>query len=170
RQLVRAVAHAVDAERQDVDVVLLPGDLRQVWRHAGLVGRRDTRAGDDGPHYEERDPSSCHRSPPGGDPRPGRRAKAIAGQGAATPSAASGSGSSTKMNRGRKRRTSTGMMLSAARQDTTMAAGMRVPNRRMPRYGDQAMQANPAAMLEPTKSTARPDAWRATAPACASVT
>src|SRR5215470_3529073 len=36
-QLVGAVTHALDAEGPDVDVVLLPGDLGHVGRHAGLV-------------------------------------------------------------------------------------------------------------------------------------
>src|SRR5215218_5549493 len=42
-ELVGAVAHALDAERPDIDVVLLAGDLRHVGRLAGLVGKR--RAG-----------------------------------------------------------------------------------------------------------------------------
>jgi hypothetical protein len=37
-ELVGAVAEAVDAERPDVDVVLPSGHLRDVGRHARLVG------------------------------------------------------------------------------------------------------------------------------------
>jgi len=42
-ELVGAVAHALDAERPDIDVVLLAGDLRHVGRLAGLVGKRRQR-------------------------------------------------------------------------------------------------------------------------------
>jgi hypothetical protein len=37
-QLVRPVAHAVDTQRPDVDILLDAGNLRHVGRHAGLVG------------------------------------------------------------------------------------------------------------------------------------
>src|SRR5262249_54327012 len=49
-ELVRAVADAVDAERPDVDVVLLPGDLRHVGGHARLVRTRGGRDEENGEH------------------------------------------------------------------------------------------------------------------------
>ena len=59
-QLVGAVAHALDAERPGVDVVLLTSDLGQVRRHACLVGTGRL----DGSQQQDRDgdgSSSDHR-------------------------------------------------------------------------------------------------------------
>jgi len=52
-QLVGAVAHALDPERPDVDVVLLAGDLRHVGRHAGLVAAGGRRREEDRDEDEE---------------------------------------------------------------------------------------------------------------------
>src|SRR5207249_2223974 len=62
-----------------------------------------------------------------------------------------------KTNLGRVRSTSTGMSESAARHDTAIAIGMRVPKSRMPRNLENPITENPAPMLAATKRTARPE-------------
>src|SRR3989449_1947239 len=67
-QLIGAVAHALDAERHDVDVVLLPGDLGHVRRHAGLVGAgrggNQQHGGQRRARDEPRRDESCHGNAP----------------------------------------------------------------------------------------------------------